>query len=64
MSETAKKWQRSSYCGTAACVEVDLGREMVEVRDGKNPKLESLRLTRPQWDAFIRGVKDSQFDLS
>jgi hypothetical protein len=37
---------------------------MVEVRDGKNPNLESLRLTRPQWDAFIRGIKESQFDLS
>jgi hypothetical protein len=64
MSETANKWQKSSYCGNAACVEVSLGGEVVEVRDGKDPNLESLRLTRPQWDAFIRGIKESQFDLS
>jgi len=64
MSETAEKWQKSSYCANAACVEVNLGGEMVEVRDGKNPNLDSLQLTRPQWNAFIRGIKESQFDLS
>lgn len=63
MSNTTTKWERSSFCGSAACVEVALGGDIVEIRDGKNPKMQTLRLTWPQWDALVNGIKAGQFDL-
>lgn len=63
MSETTKKWQKSSFCGSNACVEVAHHGQVIEMRDGKDPSLEALCLTAPQWEEFLLGVKDDQFDL-
>jgi hypothetical protein len=57
-------WRKSSYSGqTGNCVEVASppggGRA---VRDSKNPGGPMLRFTPDEWQAFIGGVKDGEFD--
>jgi hypothetical protein len=55
---------KSSHSVNNACVEVavtaDGGRA---VRDSKNPQGPVHFYTRPEWAAFVDGVKDGEFDL-
>ncbi|WP_405554367.1 DUF397 domain-containing protein [Streptomyces sp. NBC_01171] len=54
---------KSSYSVQNACVEVaalpDGGRA---VRDSKNPNGPVHFFNREEWDAFVLGAKDGQFD--
>lgn len=55
------KWIRA--CGTSTCVEVaQVGDEFL-VRDSKNPRGSVLTFTRPEWEAFVAGVRAGEFDL-
>lgn len=58
-------WRRSSYSGeNAQCVEVapaaDGGRWL---RDSKDHTRPAHHFTAGEWAAFIRGVKDGEFDV-
>ncbi|RSM55613.1 DUF397 domain-containing protein [Actinoplanes sp. ATCC 53533] len=61
------KWFKSTRSGNnGSCVEVaKLGDDAVGVRDtkahGNGP---ILTFTRAEWDAFIGGAKDGEFDLT
>jgi hypothetical protein len=61
------KWFKSTRSGNnGACVEVaKLGDDAIGVRDtkaqGNGP---ILTFTRAEWDAFIGGAKDGEFDLT
>lgn len=46
------------------CVAVKIGKDTVEVRDTKDPNSPTLSFPHPEWDAFIGGVKLSEFELS
>lgn len=57
------QWQRSSFCATNACVEVDFGPDgIVRVRDSKPPWKPVLTFSAGEWDAFIAGVRNGEFD--
>ncbi|WP_285586689.1 DUF397 domain-containing protein [Herbidospora sp. NBRC 101105] len=57
-------WKKSSYSCAGNCVEVaDLGLRGIAVRDSKNESGPALIFTRPEWDAFQRGVRDGEFDF-
>lgn len=60
-------WRKSSACGTNACVEVattSYGETTrVAVRDSKNPHHPALLFTHAEWQAFVAGVKNGEFDL-
>lgn len=56
-------WKRSSKCSGGTCVETDTTTyRRVLVRNSKFP-LDEIEFTFDEWDAFIRGVKDGEFDL-
>lgn len=58
-------WKTSSKSGAAhgACVEVKAEDERILVRDTKdNGAGAVLSFTGPEWDAFITGAKDGEFD--
>jgi hypothetical protein len=63
-------WVRSSYCGpgdcieiasdceSTACVEADHDKNVVLMRDSKDPDGPVLRFTRSEWQQFIQSLKD------
>ena len=59
--DTAPQWQKSSDCGTNACVEVAQTSDAVLVRDSKNPLAMPLAFTADEWTAFVKGVKAGEF---
>lgn len=58
------RWVKSGRCNNGElCVEVarvDGGRVL---RDGKNPDGPVLTFTDAEWDAFVGGVRDGDFDV-
>lgn len=57
-------WQKSTFCGSGACVEVaEVGGQFL-VRDGKNPAGPVLQFTSEEWDAFISGAAAGEFSTS
>lgn len=59
------KFFKSSYSGDAgACVEVGIKDGYIVVRDSKNPEQGLLVFNKSEWEAFIKGVKKCEFDLS
>jgi Domain of unknown function (DUF397) len=64
--EVAGKWHKSSHSnGQASCVEVRADRpDAVAVRDSKDRGGPELAFAAGAWEAFVRGVKQGQFDLA
>lgn len=58
-------WQKSSRSGPNCdnCVEVAFVDGAIAVRDSKNPSGAALIFTPDEWDAFVGGAKDGEFDL-
>jgi hypothetical protein len=56
------QWQKSTYCGTNACVEVSQTEDAVLVRGSRNPQIAPLAFTADEWTAFVLGVKAGEFD--
>jgi hypothetical protein len=68
----SKDWAKSSLSngnGGNNCLEgrliaaTDNG-STVEIRDTKDPSGPTLKFTKAEWEAFIGGVKQGEFDLS
>ncbi|MGY1942280.1 DUF397 domain-containing protein [Nocardia asiatica] len=59
------RWFKSTRSGGAKdCVEVAfLDRDMVGVRDSKNPSGPALIFAPGEWDAFAAGVRDGEFNV-
>jgi hypothetical protein len=56
-------WRKSARSGTNGCVEVAFADERIAVRDSKNRKGPVLVFTPREWEAFVGGVRDGEFDL-
>jgi len=58
-------WRKSTRSGpfTDNCVEVAFLNGAVAVRDSKDPAGPALVFTPAEWDAFVGGAKDGEFDL-
>jgi hypothetical protein len=58
-------WRKSSRSGPNCdnCVEVAFIDQAIAVRDSKNPTGPVLIFTADEWDAFVGGTKDGEFDL-
>ena len=59
------KWRKSNRSGPYSdnCVEVAFVDDAIAVRDSKDPKGPVLLFTQGEWDAFVGGAKDGEFDL-
>ncbi len=59
------QWFKSTRSGPNCdnCVEVAFVGEAIAVRASKNPAGPALIFTTAEWDAFVGGAKDGEFDL-
>jgi hypothetical protein len=59
------QWRKSGRSGPYSdnCVEVAFVDNAIAVRDSKNPTGAVLLFTQGEWDAFVEGAKDGEFDL-
>ncbi|WP_019819424.1 DUF397 domain-containing protein [Saccharomonospora saliphila] len=59
-----QQWRKSKHSGNHDCVEfrrtTDGG---VELRNSKRPEEATTSCTDSEWRAFIKGVKDGEFDI-
>lgn len=62
---TNAQWRKSSRSGgnTDMCVEVAFVGGQTAVRDSKDPDGPVLVFTRGEWEAFVAGAADGEFDL-
>ncbi len=64
MDLTNARWFKSSRSsGNGQCVEVAVQPDGVAVRDTKNREAGHLEFTLDEWNAFISGAKDGEFDI-
>jgi Domain of unknown function (DUF397) len=61
MEMNSVKWQKSTRCGSNACVEVAKVENEYLVRDSKNPEAAPLTFTADEWTAFVEGVSAGEF---
>jgi hypothetical protein len=54
---------KSSFSGANGCVEVAIQEDGVAVRDSRNRDGAVLEFSHRDWAAFVRGVKNGEFDL-
>ena len=62
---TQAQWFKSTRSGPNSdnCVEVAFVDQAIAVRDSKDPDGPALIFTPAEWDAFVGGAKDGEFDL-
>ena len=58
-------WRKSTRSGPYSdnCVEVAFVDGAIAMRDSKHPDGPVLLFTRAEWDAFVAGAKDGEFDV-
>ncbi len=59
-------FKKSSYCQDGGCVEVATSQDgnTVYVRDNKKLDQAPLEFTKSEWEAFVKGVKNNEFNAS
>jgi len=56
-------WRRSTASGGGNCAEVSDTSESVLMRNSQRPDGPVLEFTRAEWEAFLTGVRDGEFDI-
>ena len=57
------EWRTSKRSNGGQCVEVAVAEPFVLVRDSKARSEAVLKFTFSEWEAFVGGVRDGEFDL-
>lgn len=55
-------WHVSRTCDGGCCITVARVGEEVLIRNNRSPKGQVVRSTRPEWQAFVLGIKSGDFD--
>jgi hypothetical protein len=56
-------WRTSTYSGGNGCVEVAFADGLVAIRDTKDRRGPMLVFTAAEWEAFLAGAREGQFEL-
>jgi hypothetical protein len=57
------QWRRSSLCGNNACVEVAISNKKAFVRSSKETYGAYLVFDAAEWNAFLAGAQNHEFDI-
>ena len=57
-------WQRAEGDASQGAVEVAFVDDLIGLRNSAEPQGAVLVFTRPEWDAFVSGAQDGEFDLA
>ena len=57
-------WQKSTASGTSNCVEVSFADGTVLIRHSRSAHGPVLSFSRPEWEAFLTGVRGGEFDAT
>lgn len=61
---TNAEWRRATGAdGAPGRIEVAFVGDLIGMRDGGDPSGAILVFTQAEWDAFVGGVEDGEFDL-
>lgn len=64
MNTDSVDWRKSSLSADQDnCIEVALFDNSILVRDSKDTTGPILTFTREEWDAFVEGAKNGEFDI-
>ena len=55
-------WHVARRCDSGACVEIGVRGEAILVRSSVDPRSRCVELSRDEWQVFIAGVKEGDFD--
>lgn len=58
-----ESYKKSTFSGNCGCVEVGVTEDTVYVRDSKDTSKPPHVFTRREWQAFLDGVRNNEFDL-
>jgi Domain of unknown function (DUF397) len=56
-------WRKAARSGVNGCVEVGLVDDQIAVRDSKDREGPVLIFTANEWEAFLGGARDGEFEL-
>ena len=56
-------WRKSSFSGTNGCIEFAFVGAHVAIRDSKDRSGPVLIFSCSEWEAFLEGVRQGEFDL-
>lgn len=56
-------WKKSTRSAGTGCVEVARTKEIIFVRDSKDPQGPTLIVSRAEWGAFLAGPSVDQFKI-
>jgi Domain of unknown function (DUF397) len=56
-------WRKGARSGANGCVEVVLIDDRIAVRDSKDREGPVLMFTAHEWEAFLGGARDGEFEL-
>ncbi|MFI6077528.1 DUF397 domain-containing protein [Actinoplanes sp. NPDC051343] len=57
------RWHKARRCNNGACVEVARDGDRILVRDSKAPQSAPLKFTQEEWDHFLAGAREGDFDF-
>lgn len=57
-------WRKSKASGTGNCVEVSFAAGTVLMRHSRDPQGPMLSFSHSEWEAFLTGVRDGEFDTA
>jgi hypothetical protein len=55
-------WRKSTASASENCIEVSFTGEFVLMRHSRNPQGPVLSCSRSEWEAFLIGIRDGEFD--
>jgi Domain of unknown function (DUF397) len=57
-------WRKSSLSHASSCVEVTSADGRVAIRHSKNPEGPILMFSADEWQAFVEGIRQGEFDIT